>query len=306
MKNILHTTVLDNNNNIIHINDAQKTQSFFCPLCKKEMILKKSENQRRRPHFAHKKNSNCNPETVLHYLFKTKLYKIIKKSIQTKKDLLISWDCNFCAETHSGNLLKKVRNIKKDYVYNNVNLDIAFFDDKNRLFMAINIIKSDREINKKENNIIFLYIKSDINYKDLEHSILNKLKTPYYVDFCFSPKCKKCNSYMQKRFLKVIDSKCWKCNAPIKIAVVEILGNDNPPENFTQDDIQLAISKNVFLKKQYSKTIKRTYLANTCKTCNSFIGSHFLFTEYVAPAFYGELKMNTYHSGYVCPKCDIY
>jgi len=445
MKNILYTTALDINNNIIHIDNAEKPNHFFCPLCKERMVLKKSEKQKRRPHFSHKNNNKCSPETILHYLFKVQLYEKIKESILKNKELKISWNCKFCAETHSGNLLKKAKSveleytmpntrpdiaildenknvvsvieiivthypekeairyykenniilieivldsdndilnmdsklkqlrindlciypeyrkcghytlersrkcflknklyriiynkiknnneltivwncdfcsdthsgnllkkandIKKNYKYKNINLDIAFFDKNNTPFLAINIINSDSEILKNEYDLIFLYIKSNIDYEDLEKDIYNKLIHPYKVNFCFSPRCKKCNSYMEKKYLKVIEGRCWRCNTPMKIAIVEILGNDNSPERFTKEDITLATSKNVFLKKQYSKTIKSTYLANSCRKCGTFIGSHFLFIEYVAPAYYGELVMNTYHSGYVCPKCDEY
>ncbi len=62
---------LDQNNELAHINKAQKGNSYYCPNCHGELLIK--QGQVRVKHFAHKKNTpHCTYETYLHELAKMK------------------------------------------------------------------------------------------------------------------------------------------------------------------------------------------------------------------------------------------
>ena len=73
VKEILYTTALDENGNLIRINDAEKGGTYYCPNCKSEFILRKSGKTgkgSRRPHFAHNNlTTNCTGESNLHFSF---------------------------------------------------------------------------------------------------------------------------------------------------------------------------------------------------------------------------------------------
>lgn len=75
MTNILYTVAIDNDGNLIKANDAEKGNVFFCPVCKTDLILRKSGKTgkgTKRPHFSHRKLiPNCTPETALHYSYKS-------------------------------------------------------------------------------------------------------------------------------------------------------------------------------------------------------------------------------------------
>jgi competence CoiA-like predicted nuclease len=83
MKNeLLYVTAFNEQGKLVKANDAVKTGKYICPVCKNNLILKKSGKtgkDSRRPHFAHYKFSqNCTPESVLHFSFKYLLLEYIK------------------------------------------------------------------------------------------------------------------------------------------------------------------------------------------------------------------------------------
>lgn len=80
--------------------------------------------------------------------------------------------------------------------------------------------------------------------------------------------------------------------------------NNLSPSEFTDDEIIFAQSKGVLLKTQYSKTVNEKYVANSCNKCGTFAGDHYLFTQYIAPASYGELPSETFDIGYLCEHCE--
>ena len=71
VKEILYTTAVDKNGNLILIHNAEKGINYYCPVCHKDFILRKSGKTgkgSKRPHFAHNElTPNCTPEGVLHY-----------------------------------------------------------------------------------------------------------------------------------------------------------------------------------------------------------------------------------------------
>ena len=90
----------------------------------------------------------------------------------------------------------------------------------------------------------------------------------------------------------------------MKIATISTGSGYLYPSEFTKDEIAFAKSKGVILKTQYSNTIGKNYVANTCPKCGSFVGNHFLFTQYIVPASYDELLSQSFEIGYYCNYCN--
>ena len=99
----------------------------------------------------------------------------------------------------------------------------------------------------------------------------------------------------------------------MKIAVISVstgelvrgISNHLSPTDFTPEETNFAKSKGVILKTQYSKTVQGSYQANSCTNCGSFAGDFHLFTQYVAPAGYGQLPSQIFDIGYHCDNCDV-
>ncbi|MBP9923539.1 MAG: hypothetical protein KBF92_06890 [Bacteroidia bacterium] len=314
MDNLLYTVATDKEGHFIKANDAEKSGEFFCPVCKTELILKKSGKTgkgKKRPHFAHRAlTPNCTPETALHYSFKILLAEKLQHHLTTQRPLLITWNCIYCNSRHSGNLLKKIKSVKVEYNMTVCQPDIALFENDEKVIAVVEIVvthKPEETVLKyyKDNNIILiqLNVKSDKDINELE----KKIAHPDFVGTCFNPKCKVCGHYVRKTIMTIVDGHCWKCHKIMKVAIVE--GgmergeSTSGPDKFTSKEIEFAKSNGVIIKMHYSKTANEKYLANTCSMCGSFAGKYHLFSDYLSPASLGELPSKTYDRGYHCNHC---
>jgi hypothetical protein len=319
MTKILYTVATDKNGQLIKANDAEKGNDFFCPVCKSELILRKSGKTgkgTKRPHFAHRTlTPNCTPETALHYSFKNLLADKLQKHITEGTPLPFSWNCEFCGGQHSGNLLKKVKDVKVEYNLTVCKPDIALLEDNEKVFGVVEVVvthKPEENALKyyNDNNIILIQINltSDKDIDELD----NRISQPNKVGTCFNPKCKTCGHFQSKKIMTIIDGPCWKCHSTMKVATIStssgdmVYGQSNHlrPSDFTPNEIEFAKSKGVMLKTQFSKTVQGSYVANSCVKCGSFAGDFYLFTQYIAPAGYGELPSQTFDIGYHCDYCN--
>lgn len=309
MKNILYTVAKNANGELIQASRAEKGQAFFCPVCESELLLRKSGNtgkNSKRPHFAHKAlTANCTPETALHFSFKSLLAKKLQKHIDENIPLQFHWACQYCDDRHEGNLLKRIKSVAVEYDLEICRPDIALFDKDNKAFAAIEIVVTHKPENRvleyyKKNNIILIQINltSDTDIDDIE----NKISNPDIVAICFNPRCETCGNFKHRTILTVIDGQCWKCSSLMKIAAIQKAGGTVGPAGFSPAEIAIAQSKGVIIREHYSKTANENYLANTCR-CGTFIGEHFLFTDYIAPASFGDLPCEEFEIGYHCESC---
>lgn len=113
-----------------------------------------------------------------------------------------------------------------------------------------------------------------------------------------TPKCKICDEEMEKAIMQIINTDCWNCHSPMKMAIILIAGTWVGPQGFTLDQLELARSKNVVIQEQFSKTSESKYFANTCPNCKNFIGEFFIHEYLYLPAEDIDL-------GFVCGKCTI-
>lgn len=314
MGNLLYTVATDKFGSLVKANDAEKCNEFFCPVCKSDLILRKSGRTgkgTKRPHFAHRTlTPNCTPETALHYSFKTLLAEKLQKHISSATAIPISWRCQYCYEEHSGNLLKNINSVRVEYNMTVCQPDIALFDKEDKVFAVVEVVVTHKpEVNVvehyKKQNIILIQINltSENDLDELER----KIAMPDIVATCFNPKCNACGNFTLKTRMTIVDGPCWKCNATMKVAIVEAgseRGTSIGPDKFTKQEIDLARDKGVIIKEHFSKTVGRRYLANTCPKCMTFVGDHYLSTNYHAPASYGELSSTMLDIGYHCDNCS--
>ena len=141
MKKLLYTIAKTKDNKIIKAINADKNESYYCVVCGSEMVLKKSEKQLRRSHFAHKVlTENCTPEGALHFAFKNLLFERIDNCLKNDHLLEIEWLCEFCNQKHKVDLLKKTENVKIEAILDSCKPDIVLFDKDNVPIIAIEVI----------------------------------------------------------------------------------------------------------------------------------------------------------------------
>ena len=212
----------------------------------------------------------------------------------------MEWQCSFCHRPHSGNLFKKIAAIANDVVWGEQKADIGVMTTDGQLFAAIHISK-----NKKPTESALKYYHADeIIYLQIvpNEDVPASIQKPFYVGTCFNPKCKTCGNYQYNKSLVIIESKCWKCNGDMKIAVLDCEYSALGPDKFTEEQIKIAREKGAIIKTNYSNVVQEEYLSNTCPHCHKLTGNFYL-SEYLSDAKYGYSKYESIPAGYFCSKC---
>lgn len=194
--NILLPYAYDINGTLVRIDNAHKGQSYTCPNCGNNLLLKVSkipEGQKlhRINHFAHKGSSdNHCSESFLHKLFKEKCVEFIKDKLASKKKHPFSWKCIYCSSIHDYNLLFNVSSVEVEYSLGVCRPDIALLDENHRVIVAIEIIvrhppEAETLQYYDENDIVCLQIRVN-NFDDCK-KIETKLSNPDKVNRCLIP-----------------------------------------------------------------------------------------------------------------------
>lgn len=279
---ILYVSAIDEDGHLCFAFNEDKTQKkkYVCPNCGVPMILKKSDKEgkyTKRPHFAHKSNENhdCCPETVLHNTFKNELYRILKERLEKNMSFIFKWKCKSCVDTHSGDLLKCVRNVYLEKDLDVCRPDILLTDKNDKPIFAIEVVVTHKPEEKTlqyyKDNKIWLYqidLKSDEDLKNIE----DIARQPVNFDVCRRPKCINCGKMLTRRTVYVNEDKCRYCNQTINVTMGQ--GDCEglfPPANFNQNEIDFAIEHNVLLQVFYMRDMEAFALFNVCPHCNNFV-----------------------------------
>lgn len=309
MATLLLPYAINSSQELVHIDHAHKGDQYTCPICGAGLSLRISKipqgaKYHRTNHFSHKRgvNNHCS-ESLLHKLFKEKVADYIRNQIDKQEDAIwFEWECTQCHELHKGNLIKKAVKVVEELNLQICKPDIALLDKEGNVIIVIEIVvqhKPSAETLKyySDKNIVCLQLEVD-DFADCD-KIEEKLSNPNYVNRCPNPTCKKCGHVMNKIKLVTVATTCWKCGKNMKLAMIVAKNRFSrlSPEEFDNREVATAISLGVNIKLRYSRTMHETYLANTCKHCNAFVGSFYMHEYYHLP-HQEELDM-----GYKCFNC---
>lgn len=304
MKQILYATAKNNSGDIVLANNAQKGPSYFCIVCGGELILRKSEKGKRRPHYAHKNLTvNCTPESALHQGFKSLLYERLKSALADKKqEADLEWKCDFCSEVHNINLLDGAVEVRMESSLEGCRPDIVIFSENGKPLKAIEVVVThfpEPEVeNYLKNNGISLVrfdLKDEESLKLLQDQILKASS----VSYCPNPKCEKCGLYKKKIKLRIAFTECYNCSTKIKKALATVGSSYYGPDNFSADEVILARTRGAVLNAKFSNMAQETYLANICPTCKQMQGKHYLVDCYMDEAPVEEI----HELGFGCERC---
>ena len=123
------------------------------------------------------------------------------------------------------------------------------------------------------------------------------------MDLTEISKCTNCNEgTVYNKSLRVVNSKCYKCDADMKVALIFIGYMYHGPENFSPSEILIAEKAGVILKESYSQTMEKSYLANICPSCGAFSGQFYL-REHKQDADLGHSTFEDYSTGTTACDC---
>jgi len=282
-KEILYTTAIDENGELVFVDKAEKGKAYYCPLCRTEFVLKKSGNTgkgSKQPHFAHSQvTTNCTPEGVLHYSFKKLLIGLLEEHLTEKKALETKWNCDACHQSYKGNLLEDIHSIREEYNLRVCQPDIALLDANEEVAAAIEIVVThEPEENAlqyyKENKIILIQINLS-SEEDLK-LIGKRITNLDNVNYCLNPRCSYYGWYPIKRKIKAYLDKCNRCYQPIEKYCIEIDSRFGKfySLNFTENEISNVKLHNANVQIRVNQSTKEEYPSSICLTCKMLAARH--------------------------------
>ena len=245
-KKLLHTTGCDSEGRILHINEAEKGQTYTCPLCG-DRIVPRNEGKAQRPHFAHfkKTEAGCSGDSLLHHLFLQASLTLLQKHISQQKEFPITWSCPYCNRTYTKDLLQQVTSLSSDYTLGEQHPDITLFDAQGQPLIAIKLLIRKKLTKKalhfyEEKGIILIQIQLEENdWMKVEE----KLSQPDSVTFCTNAECYNYQFYHTcihreyysqkfkcKKFVKVVDGYMVRNTSALGIIGLDRLNDQEKQE----------------------------------------------------------------------------
>lgn len=244
-RKLLHTFGINEENNIVHINDADKSKNYFCPLCNERIIARKG-GETQRPHFAHFKKSKegCNGESLLIQLFRKQAFALLQKHLKEGLAFTIEWSCPYCHRKYQRNLLKQISKVEERPTLSNMTPDLTLYNKEGKAVIAFEIIlrrKLTKKTIERYESAGILLIQLHIDEKDVMN-VATKLQYPDAVGFCANAECYnfQFSQHTFRREIFVQKFKCKKCAKVVdgymvrRISPFGLIGLDHLNDNEKQ------------------------------------------------------------------------
>ena len=293
------------NDEWVHVSQVESglKSNCICPCCKNFLVARKGTKVKH--HFAHHDSTNCQPETVLHFVAKTFLVEKIQKHLASRTPLAMTWPCEKCGKIHEANLLRKATQVRLEYRLDSCKPDVLLLAAEDKPVAAIEIIVT----HKPEDSAKMYYRQRGIALIEIEVSdgeALEMIKRDETllatrIDQCTSAKCKQCGSPLKENQLVVFAAPCRRCKCEMKMCFIFVAESYfRGPKEFTSHQIQIAKEHGVCLEQKFSQTMGEEYLANVCPTCKKWVGEHYL------PSLANEVgaASEKFVVGYHCVECS--
>ncbi|BBI30728.1 competence protein CoiA family protein [Cohnella abietis] len=310
MSDLLHFLTRRADGEIVHIDNAEKGEDYFCPECNGAMLFRKGERGLRRPHFAHLQLSDdCTPETMLHRVFKEQLATLIEERILRAEPLLFKWNCSYCKGEHVADLIKSCVRVALEFPMEMTRPDIALFTSDGQVRVVIEVVVTHKPTWQamyyyEQEGIFVLQIHLE-SYKDLDK--LNESPLPFTkMNLCYNPKCIKCEHHKRRRYMEIITGPCLRCTGEMKMAFMMDGGYTRYVHRFYAKEIETARENGVLIQEHFTQLAYGTsspLLGCTCGHCGYFIHNGSTLGNYILPAREGEYPSQRIQMGYVCVHC---
>lgn len=269
IKDVQYKWAVDENGNPVHISNAVKGGSYFCPGCESKFTLKdsgKTGPRSKRKHFSHGSDAKCSGESYLHNTFIKRTYALLEEYRAEGKALTINWTCTACSKPYSDfNLLVKTARIETEYPLEGYRPDIALLDAEGKVIAAVEIVYT----HEPEEGVLLCYkkhgitlIQINIFFEDDLDRVEEKIIRPNIVNLCLNHKCPNFGNHEAGRKLIVSEVTCQRCGNPVRGPQVEansVFGAI--PAALTEGEIKTAQSEGVRF------VVKKKRLRVICPHC---------------------------------------
>ncbi len=108
------------------IEQAQRGQHYFCPLCHSPMIARLGEQVQH--HFAHENDTGCTPEAVTRAALRRWITLQLRDALSKRQVIKVRWTCSKCKNTHTAQLLDGVAYVLEGYLWDSAYADVGMVD----------------------------------------------------------------------------------------------------------------------------------------------------------------------------------
>lgn len=266
--------------------DATRGVEYACPECRTPLVYRAGETVTH--HFAHKANTACTGESVLHLTAKMLIAQTIEEHAATENNSRISMKCNCdcCNSQFNLNLPKNAfSSARQEERIGSFICDVVAMRD-GQLALGVEVLATHAVGEEKANELSIPWIEltaesilAEPTYwqpvnsklKPVRCSVckehLNKIKNiasrwelPFYEAARFADQ--------NRAFYLAEIEKCWKCKE-------EILVYWWSGVPFCETEPPMPRPRTILFSK--SKAFKGSYWANTCPNCRAVQGDNFLF-----------------------------
>jgi hypothetical protein len=119
----------------IPISQAQRTETYYCPVCRGEMIPKMGDIKQH--HFAHLNLVDCSPENVAKLVAGKWLANTLRQYLAQSKPVNVTWKSQDATEEHTVNILDGIRLVLEGALIEKMHVDIALTRPDGKASVAI-------------------------------------------------------------------------------------------------------------------------------------------------------------------------
>ena len=287
---------------LVHVSAVERGLkcAAVCPVCRTAVVARKGDKTRH--HFAHYPGANCSAETALHFIAKQLIYDKLITALSIRQVICIYWKCIVCSGRHDLNLLDGISSVVTEKSMGTCRPDIALLDSDRNPRILLEIVVSHRPdplvLDFCSQGQIPLLIFRVRDAESLETLAAQTKLDPTVVLYCPRQRCTNCGGPLFPKRMFFFSSRCWRCNGPMKIAVMEINDKLYGPDYFSESDRRFAHEQGVVFRQHLNKTKQQMELALGCMNCGVATGSRYLgFHKKRTQKLPGHLR------GTVCLKC---
>lgn len=267
--------------------DASKETSYRCPQCEEPLLLR-AGTERIRRHFAHRADTNCGKESLLHKTAKLLLAQTIREHVAGEGSAQISMQCicKTCAAAFTRSLPRRAfERPEVEVPCGRFRFDVAACRGES-IALGIEILHTHVVPQDKAAEITVPWVELqavDVLEHPLQWKPVNSRLRPVECDDCKS-RIERIRALAEKlrfalepgaiehdhkraRYLPAIE-KCWSCKQDILV----FWWNGVP---FCESEPPSPRPRTIQLR--HSKMFSGKYWANTCPHCKSIQGDNFLF-----------------------------
>lgn len=254
---------------LTHIDEVSSGKSCGCKCIACGAMLVARKGNKSTHYFVHSdKSSTCPQSAAISYLACGFFRQHVQLCLERLLPLEISWKCEQCNEQHKANLLEGISSVATEPHASRLTL-------QNPKGTTVSIIDFEKASSGAPSDVSAYFLMAPQSNAEIESLKKGNPVSAHSSTLCLRQKCA-CGGIFRDRDLHVTQTSCWRCHSLMNASYGFFGFGYSGPEDYQPREIEFLTEKGVIIREAYSRTAEDNYLANTCPSCGTFIGSHYI------------------------------